>query len=280
MNPSRPAPNRPQRIERPLPPGRKAAAERAQTYTGVPRADPLGTRAALIGVAITAFSVQGDTPSQLGRFAAIGAGISILISLAFDFRRGIFNMIRADLMAILSFYFLTLFEFLFPQPEFDAMNKAPATHTAVLVVLVGLAGLLIGRHLLHPKKQPLEKTLTREIPAGLMVAMFWGSFIVGFVYMFAAVNFDPVKVLDGFMWPRFTQPWSRGRFGDWRALLYELNMFIYLIPPLAGCDSGRRNALRDSCSSRASCSARVFCLSFTGSPAARATSSPPTSSPS
>ena len=229
------AANRPKRIERPMPPSKAV-----ESNPDVPRAVTAGSVMALIGVALTAFFLQGDTPSQLGHFAAIGAGFSILASMAADAKPGLFNLIRADLMAVLSFYFLTLFEFLFPQPNFDAMNKVAPTHTAVYVVLLGLAGLLIGRHLLHPKKQPLEKTLTTEIPAVLMIIIFWGSMVLGFAYMFASVDFNPVKVLDGFMAPRFSQPWGRGRFGDWRALLFELNMFIYLVAPLAGVILGRR----------------------------------------
>jgi hypothetical protein len=235
MKPDRPVPNRPRRFERPLP-----RSKTPESNSDVPRASPAGTQVALLGLAMTAFFLQGDTPSQLGRFAAIGAGISILISTALEAKKGFYNLIRADLMAILSFYFLTFFEFLFPQPTFDVMNKAAATRTAVDIVLLGLAGLFIGRHLLHPKKQPLQTTLTREIPASLMIAIFWGSMVVGFAYMFAAVDFSPRKVLEGFIAPRFTQPWQRGRFGDWRALLFELNMFIYLIPPLAGVILGRR----------------------------------------
>jgi hypothetical protein len=237
MNPGPPVPNRPKRIERPLPPSKTKTSEE---NPDAPRAVPAGTQAALVGVALTAFFLQGDTPSQIGHFAAIGAGISILISVAADARLGLFNLARADLMAILSFYFLTLFEFLFPQPLFDTMNKVASTHTAALIVLLGLSGLLIGRHLFHPKKQPLQATLTREMPTSLMIAIYWGSVVVGFAYMFAAVDFNPVRVLDNFMSPRFSQDWSRGRFGDWRALLYELNMFLYLVAPLAGVILGRR----------------------------------------
>ena len=235
MKPVPPIPNRPRRTERPLPPSKAAPSD-----ADVPRAVAAGTQIALVGVGLTAVLLQGDTPSELGHFAAIGTGLSILVSIAVDARMGLFNLIRADLMAILSFYFLTLFEFLFPQPNFDAMNKVVPTHIAVYVVLLGLAGLLIGRHLLHPKKQPLEKTLTGEIPASLMIVMFWGSTVVGFAYMFACVDYNPMQVLEGFMAPRFSQPWGRGRFGDWRALLFELNMFIYLVAPLAGVILGRR----------------------------------------
>ena len=40
--------------------------------------------------------------------------------------------------------------------------------------------------------------------------------------------------------PRFEQPWGRGRFGDFSAMLYELNMLINLVPPLAGIILARR----------------------------------------
>ena len=135
-----PVPNRPGRVERPLPPSKKTEV---WDVDAPPQAVLGGTQAALVGLALTAFMLRGETPSELGHFAAIGAGFSILISVAADARRGLVNLIRADLMAILSFYFLTLFEFLFSQPDFDRANKVDPTHTAIYVVLLGLAGLLI-----------------------------------------------------------------------------------------------------------------------------------------
>lgn len=206
----------------------------------VPKAAPLGTQLALIGIALTGIFLRGDTPTALGRFAAIGVGLSLAISLALDFRRGVQNLIRADVMAILAYYFLTLFELLFPQTEFDVMTNARATHTAVIIVLVGMAGLLVGRHFPRPKKQPFAETLTREVPAGWILAIFFTALLIGFGYMLVAVNFNVVAMVEWFMAPRFTQPWGRGKFGDWRALLSELNMLTFLIPPLGGVILARR----------------------------------------
>jgi hypothetical protein len=50
--------------------------------------------------------------------------------------------------------------------------------------------------------------------------------------------------VDYFMAPRFAQPWGRGRFGDIKALLYEIGMVLYLIPPLAGVILARRRQYR------------------------------------
>jgi len=43
------------------------------------------------------------------------------------------------------------------------------------------------------------------------------------------------------MGPRFSQPWGRGRLGDWKALLFEFSMLLYLIPSIAGVVFARRH---------------------------------------
>jgi hypothetical protein len=48
----------------------------------------------------------------LARFAALGAGASVAATLLFDFHRGVGNLVRADVLALVGLYFLTLFEFL------------------------------------------------------------------------------------------------------------------------------------------------------------------------
>jgi hypothetical protein len=201
-----------------------------------------GTVAALLGLALTALLSNGDLPSTVARGAAIGGLLSIVLSMAFDFQiSGLRNLIRADLMAILAFYFLTLFEFLFPQPHFDTLISVQTTHYSLLMVELGFAGLFIGRHFLHPRKQPFQHTLTYEIPAAWTVVIFWACFFIGYFHMLIAVDFNVVVMCQWFLDPRFTQPWQRGKFGDWKALLVELGLFIYLIPPLAGIMIARRH---------------------------------------
>lgn len=224
------------------PPRRVAPVQVEPETTEHPQPDINGTFIALVGMTFTALLAHGDQPSSLARFSAIGILISIGISVAMDLRRGgLRNLIRADLMAILAFYFLTLFEFLFPQPHFDEMIDVRTTQTAILCVDIGFLGLLLGRHLLRPRKQPFAHTLTHEIPAGWIVFIFWTCFFIGYAHMFIAVNFNVVDMVGCFMDPRFTQPWQRGRLGDWKALLVELGLFIYLIPPLAGIMIARRH---------------------------------------
>lgn len=207
-----------------------------------PKPNINGTFIALVGMALTALLANGDQPSSLARFSSIGVLISLALSVAMDLRLGgLRNLIRADLMAILAFYFLTLFEFLFPQPHFDELIDVGTTQSAILCVDLGFLGLLLGRHLIHPRKQPFAHTLTHEIPPGWIVLIFWACFFTGYAHMLIAVNFNVMDMVGDFMDPRFTQPWQRGRLGDWKALLVELGLFIYLIPPLAGIMIARRH---------------------------------------
>jgi oligosaccharide repeat unit polymerase len=70
--------------------------------------------------------------------------------------------------------------------------------------------------------------------------VFWLCLAVGYFYMLLSVNFDVVRMVEEMTGPRFSQPWGRGKFGGWNALLYELNMLLYLVPPLAGVILARR----------------------------------------
>lgn len=200
-----------------------------------PRANGTGTLIALAGILLTGLFMTGKTASEISRFASFGVGISIAISVAMDFARGgVRNLIRTDMMAIASYYFLTLFEFWFRQPIFDQMIGVRLTRDGLIVVLIGLAGLLIGRHYRRRGPQPFRETFQRDVPPSWIVTMVIASFVLAFAHQLVAVNFSFYDWIDRMIGPRFTQPWQRGRLGDWRALLVELQLFMYLIPPLAG----------------------------------------------
>lgn len=225
----------PARPARPAP----AAPAAAQDF---PQPDLTGTILTLLGFGITAVRLSGEMASEIGRSASIGVLASIAVSLACDVRaRGVKNLIRADVMAILALYFLTLFEFLFPQPEFDLMLSRDSARSASLAVLLGFAAVIVGRHFVWAKRQPFAHTLTREIPTAWIVAIFWACALIAYAHMLLAVKFDIREMVHYFMEPRFTQPWGRERLGNWKALLFELNMLLYLIPPLGGIIFARRH---------------------------------------
>ncbi len=213
-----------------------------EIYQPWPRLD--ATFTGIVGFIITAFFMSSGTvrlPSEMAHLAAVGVGLSLFASFAFELRSGLKNLIRADLIGILAFYYLTLYEFLFRQPYFDrAMPFLNLTELALYAVILGIAGIMIGRHLAPRGKQPFQAVMTREVPAGWITTLFWTSFFIGIFHMLLAEGFNIAKMFEDMMKPRFNQPWGRGRFGDWKALLNELALLLYFIPPLMGLMIARR----------------------------------------
>jgi hypothetical protein len=221
----------------------KPASPGAQWQQPWPRFD--ATIAVLIGFAITGFLLASGGPrrfpSEMAHFTAIGVGGSLLLGFAFEARSGLKNLVRADLMGMLALYYLTLYEFLFSQPFFDRAIQSPAaTEKALWAVILALACMAIGRHFIPRGRQPFADVMTRPVRSGVLVWLFWGSFFLGYLHVLLGVNFDLVKLVDYLTRPRFEQPWGRGKFGDWKALINELSLLLYFIPPLTGLVLARR----------------------------------------
>ncbi len=214
-----------------------------QARDDCPTPHPIGSVVAIMTIAIALLTLDGRCPADIAAYGAKFTAVALGLSFLFDLQRGVSNLIRADVMAMLAFYFLTLFEFLFPQQMFNSMAHPVSATIATQVVLIAFIGMIVGRHLIHPKKQPFQRVLTYEIPPIILLTLFWIAFCVGYLHQWSApkVNWDPVKWIDYSMAARFEQPWGRGRLGDFHALIYELNMLINLLPPLAGIIFARRH---------------------------------------
>lgn len=218
-------------------------AQKEETVAGFsPRPQPVGTLLFLTGLAITGLTLRGKVPSGMARYAAVCVGLSFASSALVDLRLGFPNLIRPDLLAILSLYFLTLFEFLFRQPNFDDLvgGDLLTEKVAIIACLWGFAGLAIGRHIPNLRKHPLAELFARPVRKSWIIFLFWSSIFLGFFYMLLTVHFNPVLLVEWLISPRFTQPWVRSKFGDWKALLHEIEMLLFLAPPLAGIIIARR----------------------------------------
>lgn len=207
-----------------------------------PRVD--ATFVALVGLIITAFAMasgRDSYPSQLANTTALGVLATLVVTFAFEARGGLRNLVRPDLVGIAALYYLTLYEFLVPQPYFDNnMPDVRATHLALWAVITGFIGIFIGRHLLPQGRQPFEEIMTRPVPGNWLIAMLWGSFFLGFLHVLLGVKWDLQVMWDAILRARFDQPWGRGRLGDWKALIHELSLLLYLVPPIAGLMLARR----------------------------------------
>lgn len=188
----------------------------------------------ICGLIVSYLFLDGDTPSALAHKAAIGVAAALLASTAVDYRHNLRNLVRTDIMALAALYFLTLFEFLTAQPDFDLITEVTEVSKALPLCYLAFAGIALGRHLAPSFRGGLSRTLQREFPPRLLLFLFWTAIVGGFFYQLAAVNFSVGDWFHYMMSPRFSQPWGRGRLGDWKALVGELGMVINLAPPIAG----------------------------------------------
>jgi oligosaccharide repeat unit polymerase len=129
------------------------------------------------------------------------------------------------------FYGLTLLEFLFPQPDVNTAVSVEAATSGTGAVLLGFFGLILGRHLILTRS---NSNVPVDFKPSHLFGLFFFAFVVGYLHIFIAVNFDPIEMITQMSQPRFTQSWGRGKYGDIYSLLYELSLFIYLLPPIAG----------------------------------------------
>ncbi len=179
---------------------------------------------------------------MIAKTTAITVGIGLASSIYFDSRRGLRNLFRTDLLCLIGLYFLTLAEFLFPQPEFDELLTLSQTNQALIVVLVGLGGITIGRQLIKPKPVQSNWLKFGDISnQRLFHAVIVAAFL-GYLYMLLSVNFNIITMVDAMMGARFSQPWTRGRLGDWTTFITELNLLLQLIPPLTAVIWNRRQS--------------------------------------
>lgn len=201
----------------------------------------LGTACLLVGLLLTyvLFPI-GQTPAEMASIAAVVVGIAFIVNVFFDNQKGLYNLFRTDILCLLGLYGLTLVEFLFPQEGFNSMVNTAQTTQALNMVLLGMAGLAVGRHLVKPKPIPSRLPNIRDISNRTLFRTVVVCAFLGFFYMLLTVQFNPVALINGMVGPRFAEPWARGRLGGWLSFLTELSLFRYAIPPVVGVIWNRR----------------------------------------
>ncbi|WP_210391313.1 hypothetical protein [Synechococcus sp. PCC 7502] len=199
------------------------------------QATSAGTSVFISGLIFAFISINAEmTPTFMASQVAIIVAVSIAISIFCDGRKGLKNLFRADLVCILSLYFLSLVEFLYPQPDFNQFLTSEQTLAALKVLLIGFASLAIGRHINISKAKTPRWLDFSNIPNTVLFRLLIICAILAYFNMLSSVNFNPMRVFEALLGPRFAVPWGRGRLGDWRALISEWNILANAIPPLTG----------------------------------------------
>ena len=202
----------------------------------------LATALSICGFGLTALILPSDGVADVFRTAGIGVGLTLGAATGIEARPGFRNLLRVDILIVWVLYGLTFFEFLFPQAGADALVSVDAAINGTYATLVGFSGIFLGRHLIGPPRPAvIENRGPSRMSKTSILAFFVFSAIVGYLHILIGVNFDPFEMIRQMALPRFSQSWARGQFGGVYSLLYELGLFIYLIPPLAGAMYARRS---------------------------------------
>jgi oligosaccharide repeat unit polymerase len=202
--------------------------------SGPPSRMLAATKTILFGLLVTSIALPADYTSNIFTVSAVGVGATLSLATGIEAMAGVRSLIRVDLLMLWALYGLTLLEFLFPQPGIDDLVTPAAAVSGTYAVLLGFASLAVGRHLVKRRRRRSQISGFIVVPPTAIFLLFLLATLVGYLHIFLAVNFDPFEVLRQMSLPRFSQSWSRGRYGDASALLVELGALIYLIPPIAG----------------------------------------------
>ena len=203
----------------------------ARAVGAIPRSSAIPTLILVLGLAVTWLALPSTDSESIFGTAAIGVGIALASATAIEAYSGVRALIRTDNLMLWVLYGLTFLEFLFPQPDVNASVSVDAATRGTGAVLLGFFGMVVGRHLIPTRS---NSTAPVDFKPSHLFGLFLFAFLVGFMHIFIAVNFNPVEMIEQMARPRFTQSWGRGKFGDISALLYELSLLIYLLPPIAG----------------------------------------------
>ena len=210
-----------------------------------PYPSPAGTLT-LLGALLFAYGTIPDAapPAEMARHVALVTGGGLFLSFVIDLiQGGVRNIFRGDSVCLAALYFLTLVEFLFPQPDFDETVTRALTAKGLELVMLGLAGIAIGRHFFPPKPLAPSTNPMPPAPAKWYFSLLLAAALLGFMHRLVAIDFNPVQMWEAMTGPRFAVPWGRGRLGNWKALLNELALLLYLIPPLFAVIWNRRHQL-------------------------------------
>lgn len=203
------------------------------------KATGLATVVLVIGCLIAGVSMpEAFDEVAVFRHCAIVLLISLALSLTIQAAGNPRRLIRADVVALFTLYFLTFAEFLSPNLRVLFSGYTGMAHQACWMVLATFMAIAIGR--LVPLPVGRKPWGMPSISLAGFFAIAVACFFLGFLWPLISVNFNLVTLVDAALGPRFSQPWERGRIGGWASFLTELDLLHYAYAALLGVMLGGR----------------------------------------
>lgn len=195
----------------------------------------LATCVIFFGAIVASISASAaSSPNAAFSSAAIALGGTLVLAFFIECRAGVRNLFRVDIFMVVVLYGLTLLEFLFEQDDLSHQLDAASACGAIDVTLCAFAGLVLGRHAFKMHSGDTLSDMALSLSPSRMVGLLVGCALVGYLHILLAVDFNIFEALRQMTLPRFSQSWTRGRFGGIDTMITELGLLIFLVPPLAG----------------------------------------------
>lgn len=193
------------------------------------------TLAICAGALLVHFTMPTEVPEiDIYRYCAYALLAVLGVALLIEGLAGARSLARVDIVAIWTLYFLTFAEFLHPHVRILYNNETGNAGMACDLVLVGLAGIAIGRHITVPFRARPEEVRLPDISPSAFLRMFFLFAFLGYFYVLLTTKFNILDILDAMLQPRFERPWQRSREGGWRSFLTELDLLLYICAALGG----------------------------------------------
>src|SRR5580704_3493769 len=173
--------------------------------------------------------------NQLSNIFAIGLAGVLLALLAFDLRRGVVRVLSgrsAVLVAVMYWYALEALQL----PKGLEIYSQSEYNFGLLCVLLSVIAFLVAYHQSRLELfNPIARRLAILDDPGVLLRLVLAGMAIGLGSLLIYVDFNPVSFFEGItgLSERWTGALVRGRYGSWRTVLYEMQMFLEASLPLA-----------------------------------------------
>jgi hypothetical protein len=195
----------------------------------------MATCVIIFGAIVASISASAaSSPNAAFSSAAVALGCTLALAFFIESQAGARNLFRVDIFMLVVLYGLTLLEFLFEQDDLSYRLDAVSAYGAIDATLCAFTGLVLGRHAFKMYSGDTLSDMALSLSPSRMVHLLVGCAFIGYLHILLAVDFNIFEALRQMTMPRFTQSWTRGRFGGIETMVTELGLLIYLVPPLVG----------------------------------------------
>ncbi|HEY8067158.1 MAG TPA: O-antigen polymerase [Methylosinus sp.] len=183
---------------------------------------------AVLAVALT--PVEYAPPGAMFWPAAVLSASLLAIPLMRGVLEGLHGLLHAEnllLVAIIYWVLLDLLQGAYPLDELGRDDVIAALETVAIFAMFIPLGRLAPT-LGAPK--PIARAARADLPTQNAFIAVCICFVLCISSFGIPTSFDPARMIEGLLQPRFGAPWSRGDLGGWEAFIDHLAYFGYVLP--------------------------------------------------